>query len=64
MRSHDPAAIGGDLADFADGNEVAVLCDWGISIVATVVLVLNQQAISVHGAEKLSLILDQFHTKI
>ena len=32
MRSHnDPAAISGDLADFADRSEVAVLCDWGIT---------------------------------
>ena len=31
MRFHnDPAAISGDLADFADRGEVAVLCDWGI----------------------------------
>ena len=31
MRSHnDPAAISGDLADFADRSEVAILCDWGI----------------------------------
>ena len=31
MRSHnDPAAISGDLVDFADRSEVAVLCDWGI----------------------------------
>ena len=31
MRSrNDPAAISGDLADFADRSEVAVLCDWGI----------------------------------
>ena len=29
MRSHnDPATISGDLADFADRSEVAVLCDW------------------------------------
>ena len=32
QRSHnDPAAISGDLADFADRSEVAVLCDWGIT---------------------------------
>ena len=32
VRSHnDPAAISGDLADFADRSEVAVLCDWGIT---------------------------------
>ena len=32
MRSHnDPAAISGDLADFPDRSEVAVLCDWGIN---------------------------------
>ena len=31
MRSHnDPAAISGDLVDFADRSEVAVLCDCGI----------------------------------
>ena len=27
----DPAAISGNLADFADRSEVAVLCDWGIN---------------------------------
>ena len=32
VRFHnDPAAISGDLADFADRSEVAVLCDWGIT---------------------------------
>ena len=32
MRSHnDPAAISGDLAEFADRSEVAVLCECGIS---------------------------------
>ena len=32
MRSHnEPAAISGDLADFADRSEVAILCDWGIN---------------------------------
>ena len=32
VRSHnDPAAISGDLADFADRSEVVVLCDWGIT---------------------------------
>ena len=34
VRSHnDPAAISGDLADFADRSEVTVLCDWGISTI-------------------------------
>ena len=33
MRSHnDPAAISGDLADFADRSDVANLCDWGITV--------------------------------
>ena len=33
MRSHnDPAAISGDLADFADRSEVAVLGDWGTPV--------------------------------
>ena len=32
VRSHnDPAAISGDLANFADRSEVAVLCDWGLN---------------------------------
>ena len=32
MRSYnDPVAISGDLADFADRSEVAILCDWGIN---------------------------------